>query len=96
LIYLFATKKLKFSWPHILFGWILGIANFGNILFYLKAHQALAKDPSIVFSAMNIGVIALGAFVGLLIFKEKLSRLNKIGIVLAVIAIIVIYYPQMF
>ena len=96
LLYLFATKKSKFSWPHILFGWILGIANFGNILFYLKAHQALAKDPSIVFSAMNIGVIVLGTFVGLLIFKEKLSLLNKIGIALAVIAIIIIYYPQIF
>jgi len=96
LVYMFITKKSKFSWPHIMFGWILGIANFGNILFYLKAHQALANNPSIVFSAMNIGVIVLGAFVGLLIFREKLSRLNKVGIVLAIIAIIVIYYPQIF
>jgi drug/metabolite transporter (DMT)-like permease len=90
LFYLIITRKTKFSWPHIFIGWILGIANFGNIFFYLKAHQALAKNPSAVFTGMNIGVIVLGSIVGLFIFKEKLSLLNKAGIVLAIIAIIVI------
>jgi drug/metabolite transporter (DMT)-like permease len=96
LIYLLSTKKIKFSWPHIIFGWILGIANFGNIVFYIKAHQVLANNPSVVFSAMNIGVITLGTIVGLFVFKERLSRLNKAGIVLAIIAIVVIYYPDFF
>jgi drug/metabolite transporter (DMT)-like permease len=90
LIFRILTKKTKFSWPHIMFGWILGVANFGNILFYLKAHTALSKNPSTVFSAMNIGVIALGTLVGLVVFNERLSILNKIGVALAVIAIVVI------
>jgi len=83
-------KKTKFSWPHILIGWVLGVANFGNILFYLKAHQALANSPSTVFAAMNIGVIVLAASIGFIVFKEKLSFLNKIGIALALIAIVII------
>lgn len=86
-----ATGKTKFSFPHILIGWALGIANFGNILFYLKAHQALVNKPSTVFTAMNIGVIVMGTLVGLFIFKEKLSTLNKVGIFLAMIAVIVIF-----
>jgi len=90
LFYQVITKKMRFSWPHILIGWVLGIANFGNILFYLKAHKALASHPSTVFSAMNIGVIVAGALTGLIIFKEKLSLLNKAGLVIAIIAIIVI------
>ena len=90
LLYQVITKKMRFSWPHILIGWVLGIANFGNILFYLKAHKALANQPSTVFSAMNIGVIVAGALTGLIVFKEKLSLLNKAGIVIAIIAIIVI------
>jgi len=90
LFYQVITKKMRFSWPHILIGWALGIANFGNILFYLKAHKALASHPSTVFSAMNIGVIVVGALTGLIIFKEKLSLLNKAGLVIAIIAIIVI------
>jgi drug/metabolite transporter (DMT)-like permease len=90
LFYLIFTRKTKFSWPHIFFGWILGVANFGNTLFYLKAHQALPNKPSLVFTCMNIGVITVGSLVGLLVFKEKLSLLNKAGLVLAIIAIIVI------
>jgi drug/metabolite transporter (DMT)-like permease len=89
LIYQVATKKMRFSWPHIPIGWILGVANFGNILFFIKAHQALATKPSYVFSSMDIGVIIAGAIVGLAIFREKLSLLNFAGIGLGVLAIII-------
>ncbi len=88
LLALFFTKRIKFSIVNVVCGWILGIANFGNILFYLKAHQALASTPSLVFSGMNIGVIVLGSLVGVLVFREKLSRLNYGGIVLALISIV--------
>jgi drug/metabolite transporter (DMT)-like permease len=90
LVYQVAKKRMRFSWPHIFIGWGLGIANFGNILFYLKAHRALANSPSTVFSAINIGLIVAAALTGFLIFKEKLSLLNKVGIALAIIAVIVI------
>jgi drug/metabolite transporter (DMT)-like permease len=81
-------KHLKLK--NIIFGIVLGAFNFGNILFYLKAHKALSTQPSIVFTSMNIGVIALGSLVGLWLFKEKLSRLNYIGIGLALLAIVLI------
>jgi drug/metabolite transporter (DMT)-like permease len=96
LIYLIYTKKTRFSWPHILIGWVLGAANFGNILFYLKALKSLENSPSTVFSTMDIGVIVFGALVGLLVFREKLSRLNLAGIILAIIAVVVIHYPEFF
>lgn len=90
LIVLFAKRKITFQWINVVCGLILGIANFGNILFYLKAHQSLASQPSVVFSTMNIGVIILGSIVGILIFREKLSRLNYAGIALAIVSIILV------
>lgn len=81
---------MKFTIQNLVCGLILGIFNFGNILFYLKAHQALSNDPSAVFSAMNVGVIVLGTLVGVGIFREKLSKINYFGIILAVVAIIII------
>jgi drug/metabolite transporter (DMT)-like permease len=86
------TRQSRIIWPHMMFGWVLGVANFGNILFYLKAHRSLSTSPSTVFSAMNIGVITLAAIVGLFVFHERLSLLNKIGIGLAIVAIIIITY----
>ena len=79
--------KTRFTLRNALAGLLLGLANFGNIVFYVRAHQALADRPSLVFAAMNLGVVALGALVGTLAFRERLSRLNLVGVVLAVIAI---------
>lgn len=89
-------KKIKLSWINLLFGGLVGVFNFGNILFYLKAHKAFADNPSTVFAAMNMGVIVLGSLAGLFIFKEKLSKLNFLGLFLALIAIVLITLSQIY
>ncbi|OIV39927.1 DMT family transporter [Flavobacterium johnsoniae] len=93
-VYDVVLKKAKLNSKNILFGALVGIFNFGNILFYLKAHKAFAENPSTVFAGMNMGVIVLGSLVGLLFFKEKLSKINFIGIALALIAIVFIVFSQ--
>ena len=37
---------------------------------------------------MNMGVIVLGTLVGALLFRERLSRLNLLGVLLALGAIV--------
>jgi len=69
-------------------GLVLGVFNFGNILTYIKAHQSLPGNPALVFASMNMGVIALGTLVGALAFREKLSGLNLLGLVLALASIL--------
>lgn len=82
--------QTRFTARSALAGVLLGLANFGNILFYLRGHRALPQHPALVFASMNIGVVALGALVGLLLFRERLSRLNLGGVLLALLAIGVI------
>ncbi|MBC8985253.1 DMT family transporter [Pedobacter sp. N36a] len=94
IIYLSLFKKQKLELVNFACGAILGLFNFGNILFYLKAHRAMAENPSTVFAAMNTGVIILGTLVGILLFKEKLNNLNYLGLALALIAIIFITLSQ--
>lgn len=92
LTYHLVVSRKKFSVHAIFWGVVLGGFNFANILFYMKAHRALPDNPSIVFTGMNVGVIALGALVGIYLFSEKLSFINKIGIILAVISVLMIAY----
>lgn len=80
---------------NLAFGMLVGIFNFGNILFYLKAHREFANHPSTVFAVMNMGVIVLGCLVGIIIFKEKLNRLNYLGLLLALGAIAFITISQL-
>jgi drug/metabolite transporter (DMT)-like permease len=88
------SGKIKLQLVNVVCGLILGFFNFGNILFYMKAHKALAENPSTVFAAMNLGVIIVGTLVGIIAFKEKLSKLNYAGIVLAIAAVIFITLSQ--
>lgn len=88
--YLLFVKKQRFDTKALLYGAVLGVFNFGNIVFYMKAHKALPDSPSLVFTGMNIGVIAVGAMAGVLLFKEKLSVYNKIGLFLAIISVLLI------
>lgn len=90
LLYLIFVKKQKLDTRAIIYGAILGVFNFWNIAFYMQAHQALPDSPSLVFTTMNIGVITVGALVGVFLFKEKLNLLNKIGLFLAVLAVLLI------
>ena len=79
----------------IAFGALVGVFNFGNIFFYLKAHQEFSENPSTVFAGMNLGVIVLGSLVGTLVFNEKLSKINYLGLVLALVAIVLIVFSQL-
>lgn len=92
MIYFLAVEKQTFSVKSLGLGIVLGFFNFGNILFYMKAHRAIPENPSIVFTGMNIGVISVGAVVGVLLFKERLSVINKIGLALAIISVLIITY----
>lgn len=93
-LYQTLIKKVKLSPRNILFGGLIGILNFGNILFYLKAHKEFAENPSTVFAGMNMGVIIIGSLTGILVFKEKQTKLNYLGLFLALIAIVLIVISQ--
>jgi len=95
-VYQSLVKKARIEYKNLLFGILTGIFNFGNILFYLKAHKVFSENPSTVFASMNVGVIVLGTFVGVFFFKEKLSKLNFLGVFLALIAITFIVYSQFY
>ncbi|OOF59198.1 hypothetical protein [Rodentibacter myodis] len=90
-IYL-VLKRTQWTVPSVFGGIILGVLNFFNILFYIKAHQSFSGNPTLVFAGMNIGVICLGTLTGALVFKEKISKINWLGIAFSLSAIFCLYY----
>jgi len=84
------VRKTKWHPASLAAGMILGLLNFGNIYAYIRAHQSFPENPTLVFAAMNIGVISLGALIGVALFKEKLYPANVLGIALAVAAIVLL------
>jgi len=85
------VRRTRWAARNLLAGVALGLLNFGNIYFYIRAHQLFPDNPTLVFSAINIGVISLGALVGAGVFREKLSWVNALGIALAICAIVILF-----
>jgi len=71
---------------HIIGGIALGIPNFFSVYLLLLV-LGHGIDGSIIFPINNISIIVLAAILAWIIFKEKLSTINIIGIVIAVISI---------
>ena len=75
-------------------GLCLGVLNFANIALYVKAHLLLKDSPAVVFAGMNIMVVLLGVFSGLLFFKEKLKLATAIGLVLGITSVACLAYAM--
>ncbi len=68
-------------------GLLLGLLNFADIDLYVRAHISLHANPAVVFAGMNLGVIALSALLGMGLLREPTSRVNRLGLVLAGLAV---------
>ncbi len=96
IILLFNLKSFK-AFANVklwLFGIGLGLVNFGSIYFLIRALNSKVFDSSVVFGVNNIGIIVLSAFIGLVWFKEKLSKLNWIGLLICIFAIGILYITK--
>lgn len=84
--------KEKIVLKNIVAAFPLGIPNFLSFYFLLKALDAFQNNGAFVLPIYNISVIIGSAVIALLFFQEKLSKLNKMGLALAVLAIGLISY----
>ena len=77
------TLQLK----SLFWGIIFGIPNFFSLVFFLKALNDPKLSSSIVFPLVSMGVVVSASIIGMILFKEKLSKNNWIGILLSICAI---------
>ena len=90
---LFKYKSLG-SIQNIGAGLLLGVLNFANIAFYVKAHMLLKDSPAIVFAGMNILVVVLGVIAGVMFFKERLKPASAAGLLLGLTSVICLAYAM--
>ena len=87
LIYRGLVYKSRLKLKNILAGVALGMVNYGSIYFLLRILGSGLIDRSAAIPANNMGVVALSAIIGVLLFKERLSSRKLWGILLALLAI---------
>ncbi|MEM6724854.1 MAG: EamA family transporter [Bacteroidota bacterium] len=85
------TGQQKLDTKSLLAGVALGIPNFFSIYCLLVALGS-DLDASILFTVNNISIIGLSVLLAYLLFNERLSRLNILGVLLAILSILLILW----
>jgi uncharacterized membrane protein len=87
-------EKITFSYKNVIGGILLGIPNYGSLIYFFKALDSSGLHPSVVFPIVSMGVVVVSAILGIVLYKESLSRSNWIGIVSSIIAIALIAFSK--
>ncbi len=92
LIYLYSTGKQKFDYRAVLAGIGIGIPNYFSIWCLLKVLKDFGDNSSAIYPINNMGIVLFSSVFAWLVFREKLSPTNWIGILLSIGAIALIAY----
>lgn len=87
---LVAGRRRRTDLRTVAWGFVLGAANVGSVEFFLSAIRQLSGP--FVFPANNILLVIGSALLGVLFWREKLSRMNWLGVALAAIALILLNF----
>ncbi len=82
--------KHLFSLKTLIGGVALGAVNFGSLYFIIEALNKSNIDSSFVYGINNLAIVTITHTAGFFLFKEHLSRLNKTGLILSLICILLL------
>ena len=71
-------------------GVLLGVINVGSLFFLLSAYQAMPFPRSAIVPVNNLGIVLATALAGIAFFKERPTRKNLIGWLLAMAALVLL------
>lgn len=92
ILFLTIRGQIKFSARNIIGGIVLGLPNYFSLYYLVKMLEAKAFQSATLFTIHNIAIVIVSTFVGILFFKESISKRNAFGIILALFALFLVTY----
>ena len=93
LLFLFfklSSQKVKIEPKSIIWGIVLGIPNYLTLLYFVKSLKSELFSSSEIFPIINIGVIIFCTIFSIILFRERVSIYNWLGVILGVFSIFII------
>jgi drug/metabolite transporter (DMT)-like permease len=84
--------KARLNWQAVVAGIAIGVPNYFSIWCLVKVLKVNAGKSSAIIPVNNMGIVAFSTLVAAVLFHEKLSRKNWLGIFLSMAAIALIAY----
>jgi drug/metabolite transporter (DMT)-like permease len=85
-------KQEKLAFKNVLAGIGLGIPNYFSIYFLIMAIRYTPTDDSITYALNNVGIVVASFLVGVIVFKETLSKRKLIGGLVAIVSLFLLTY----
>ena len=87
LLFQYISKNRIFEWKDVLAGILIGIPNYFSIWCLIHFLKQSPWESSASIPMNNMGIVLFSTLVAAILFKEKLSMINWVGIGLSAIAI---------
>lgn len=88
----YARKKQVFHFRNLLAGVLIGIPNYFSIWCLVRFLKQSPWESSASIPVNNMGIVLFSSVVAWLLFRERLSKINWMGIVLSLAAIYLIAF----
>jgi drug/metabolite transporter (DMT)-like permease len=85
-------KKESFDKRSIKAGICIGVPNYFSIWCLIRVLKRFNSNSSAIIPINNMGIVLVSTIAAWLIFHERLSALNQVGIVLSIVAIALIAF----
>jgi drug/metabolite transporter (DMT)-like permease len=92
LIIQYATGRMQFVLKNLLAGIIIGVPNYFSIWCLVRFLKISPWQSSASIPVNNMGIVLFSSVVAWLLFREKLSKINWLGIALSLAAIYLIAF----
>ena len=96
LLFQYISQKRTFEWKHLLAGILIGVPNYFSIWCLIHFLKQSPWESSASIPMNNMGIVLFSTLAAAILFKEKLSVINWIGIGLSALAIYFIAFGNQF
>jgi len=86
------SGRQTFNFRSVLAGIAIGLPNYFSIWFMVAALKQYPGNSSAIIPIINMGIVLSGTLAAMLLFRERLSPINYIGIILSLGAIALIAF----
>lgn len=88
----YISGRQKFAFKHLLAGILIGVPNYFSIWCLVRFLKEGPWQSSASIPVNNMGIVLFSSVAAWILFKEKLAKINWMGIVLSAIAIYLIAF----
>lgn len=86
------TGKMEWDYRSLAAGIMIGVPNYFSIWCLVRVLKQYSNNSTAIIPVNNMGIVLFSTIMAMLFFKEQLSRINWLGIVLAVLSIAMIAF----